>query len=288
VTNYGAIAILAALPDGAGERQLRVLVAVETFKADSEGWRPAGQILLAKTANVSVSTLQRARRRLIEAKLITYRAGSGRGQLSRYRIDIADLKRKSPSDHLSDKSKGGHLPGQKVVTDKPGKPSVPAGHPSQNGQHAPNPALSAKAEALSSPRASTADTIRAAYPDATGAEIETITQTIKTRHQPRNLAAYITALAANGTLRLPCDRDGPGKHTEACRNGDSAACGMDWCGCRCHLGPHKPAEHQSGTSTSAAREGIPCPRHARTRFGVRPGCPNCQPARTGDIAEESA
>jgi hypothetical protein len=32
-----------------------------------------------------------------------------------------------------------------------------------------------------------------------------------------------------------CDRDGPGKHSEACRAADSARCGVDWCECRCHI-----------------------------------------------------
>ena len=34
--------------------------------------------------------------------------------------------------------------------------------------------------------------------------------------------------------RGTCDPAGPGKHTEACRSGDSARCTWSWCECQCH------------------------------------------------------
>jgi hypothetical protein len=79
VTNYGAIAILAALPEEAPARQVRVLIALETFRAGDDGWRKAGRVLLCQTANISRWTVQRARAELIGAKLIEYDPGRGRG-----------------------------------------------------------------------------------------------------------------------------------------------------------------------------------------------------------------
>jgi hypothetical protein len=81
-----------------------------------------------------------------------------------------------------------------------------------------------------------ADTIREVYPGATDDEIETM---IKDRiaHGARSPEAVLAHEAREGTLRLPCDRGGPGRHSNECRDGDPGRCGMDWCTCRCHTGP---------------------------------------------------
>jgi hypothetical protein len=78
--------------------------------------------------------------------------------------------------------------------------------------------------------------IRAVYPSATDDEIEII---IKDRiaRGARSAAAVLAHEADQGTLRLPCDQGGPGRHSDACRDGDSSRCGMDWCNCRCHTQP---------------------------------------------------
>ncbi len=39
-------------------------------------------------------------------------------------------------------------------------------------------------------------------------------------------------LPATGTPA--CDRDGPGRHSDACRRADSRSCTSTWCQCRCH------------------------------------------------------
>ena len=64
-------------------------------------------------------------------------------------------------------------------------------------------------------------------------------RTILDDRQPRarNLPALIAHEIREGTLRLPCNRDGPGDHTDACRHGDPAGCAYDWCACRCHTAP---------------------------------------------------
>jgi hypothetical protein len=75
--------------------------------------------------------------------------------------------------------------------------------------------------------------ILAAYPSATDDEIETM---IKDRiaNGARSAAAVLAHETRQGTLRLPCDQDGPGPHSDECRDGDSSRCGMEWCTCRCH------------------------------------------------------
>jgi hypothetical protein len=155
MTNYGALAILRALPQNAPARQLRILIAVETFKSDSNGWRRAGQVLLAETANMSISTLKRGRPELIDAKLLEYEHGLGRGALSRYRLNIANLKKGPQADPLSGQGKGStdgdkrvHPPGQKGSTGKTGKPRNAAGQAPVSGDQPETPALRAKALAL--------------------------------------------------------------------------------------------------------------------------------------------
>lgn len=87
-----------------------------------------------------------------------------------------------------------------------------------------------------------ADIIRAVYPDATDDEIDTITKA-KIDNGARSPAAVLAHEIREGTLRLPCDRDEPGKHSNACRDGDPRGCaygsGSDdpWCTCRCHTEP---------------------------------------------------
>jgi len=180
VTNYGAIAILKALPESAPSRQVRLAIAIETFRADEDGWRSAGQVLLAETASFSRRTLQRARPELIDAKLIEYEPGRGKGVLSRYRFLISLQKgaagepfsgcdvtvTRTPAKGRTGDAKRAQAPPVKGRTGKPGKPAVTAGQAPDLSQDAEHPALRAKALALkaegfSSPRE------RGAAPDGT-------------------------------------------------------------------------------------------------------------------------
>jgi hypothetical protein len=88
-------------------------------------------------------------------------------------------------------------------------------------------------------REAAAEIIRAAYPDATDDEIEIITKD-RINRGARSPEAVIAREVDRGELRLPCDRDGPGRHSNACRDGDPRGCGVEWCACRCHTEP-KPA-----------------------------------------------
>lgn len=124
MTNYGSLAILAldlkrrgkvASP---GEANLRWLIALETFPADTNGWRQVGGELLAELAGVSPRTSRRVRDRLVTEGLLEYRRGNGRGQRSSYRFTFP-IKVDTQADHLSvdnHGAKGGHLGDEKVAT----------------------------------------------------------------------------------------------------------------------------------------------------------------------------
>jgi hypothetical protein len=107
--------------------------------------------------------------------------------------------------------------------------------------HGEPPSKSSTSRSSTSTRGrSPADIVRAIFPDATDDEIDTISQA-KNSHGARNLAAVLAYEVRAGKLRLPCDRDGPGRHSGACRSGDGGGCDMDWCACRCHT----PAEAET-------------------------------------------
>ncbi|MGH3162566.1 MAG: hypothetical protein ACRDOC_11815 [Streptosporangiaceae bacterium] len=75
-----------------------------------------------------------------------------------------------------------------------------------------------------------------AYPSATDDEIKFIIED-RIAHGARSPAAVLAHEIREGLLRLPCDRDGPGRHSNACRDGDPGQCGAHWCACRCHTEP---------------------------------------------------
>jgi hypothetical protein len=91
-------------------------------------------------------------------------------------------------------------------------------------------------------RASAEAAVRAVLPDLTDDETKQITGTIIREHRPRDPGAYIAALAASGDLAryVPCDTAAPGRLSAACRHGDSRACVIDWCECRCHGSTGEP------------------------------------------------
>jgi hypothetical protein len=89
MTNKGARAIL-RLPR-MPERQLRFLIALETFTRRGDGWREAGTDLLAEVAGLSPRTVAKARRELAAASLIGYRRGHGRGHVSAYQVRLPGL-----------------------------------------------------------------------------------------------------------------------------------------------------------------------------------------------------
>lgn len=124
-------------------------------------------------------------------------------------------------------------------------PNKPKG-PLANGQRSipqwtPNPTNTNQSRddtlsSLSTVTTVPAAIIRKAFPDATTDEIQAIVQN-KTARGAKNVEAVLRHEIERGTLRLPCDRHSAGKHTEACRSGDSDRCTWSWCECRCHLKP---------------------------------------------------
>jgi hypothetical protein len=98
VTNFGALAIL-ALPK-MPERQLRFLLALETFTRGEDGWREAGAEKLIERTGLSVNTAIKARGELVAAGAIDYRRGNGAGHVSVYRIRLPGI-----GDHLGSRPK---------------------------------------------------------------------------------------------------------------------------------------------------------------------------------------
>jgi hypothetical protein len=102
--------------------------------------------------------------------------------------------------------------------------------------------LDAHEEVLNRPEQSSArgrgpaDIIRAAYPDATDDEIETITRD-KISRGARSPEAVLVHEIREGALRLPCNPSAPGHYSGACRDGNPAGCAYGWCACRCHTRP---------------------------------------------------
>jgi hypothetical protein len=89
--NYQFRGILVALPRNAPARHLRLLTALATITADSDGWRHAGVSLLADYAQLSQPTARRARDELLTAGLIKYeKTGQGRGTVCRWQLLVAE------------------------------------------------------------------------------------------------------------------------------------------------------------------------------------------------------
>jgi hypothetical protein len=107
---------------------------------------------------------------------------------------------------------------QPVTSDTPSRPS-----PSR-----PSPSARTRGP-------SAAEIIRAVYPDATDDEIKIITED-KNHRGARSAEAVLAHEARQGTLRLPCNPSGPGRHSGACRDG-RGGCAYGWCACRCHAEP---------------------------------------------------
>jgi hypothetical protein len=114
VTNFGTLAIL-ALPK-MPERQLRLLLALETVPARSGGWREVKTDVLASQAGPSVRTACKARAELARAGRIEYRPGTGPGHPGRYRLLFETGK--PPKKRSSDAARDN--PGNNTARDNPG------------------------------------------------------------------------------------------------------------------------------------------------------------------------
>lgn len=112
MTNYGALDIL-ALPRSHGgrmeasEAELRLLIALETFRPNGNGERVVGLRLLAKAAGVDYKTVVRVRDRLLKAGLIEVGSAARSRTAWRLLVPPSDPSRAGIS---SDPSPGGISP----------------------------------------------------------------------------------------------------------------------------------------------------------------------------------
>lgn len=195
--------------------------------------------VLAADADASEHTAKRATAWARSAQLLVLTRRGGR--IDAERVRASEWRLMLPADSstqgsttgtLAQGATGGTLGTQGSSSSGPKVPMEPTQGASGDGPSRPSssrPSTSARVTASAS--------IRGAFPDVTDEEIRSIFQgAIRDRH-PRDPDAYIAKLAGNGSLRLPCDRTSAAKLTAACRGGNSARCGLDWCGCRCHAKP---------------------------------------------------
>lgn len=214
-------------------REFRVLVALAWDAGKDRQCKP-GTALLAQRAHCGQRTVSRALRSLSDQGLIkTVQAGAP-GRQATYEV----------LPMLSDGGQHGVTStGDSMVSPVPETASRHQNR-RQSQPELMTPTVSSSSEMLPTEASSStrtrgrgsADIIRAAYPDATDDEIETIVKD-RISNGARSAEAVLAYEARQGILRLPCDRGGLGRHSGACRDGDSGLCGADWCSCRCHTEP---------------------------------------------------
>ncbi len=76
------------------KRQIELLLALETFTPDDDGWREAGADLIDSETGITPRTAARARGELIAAGWLDFDRGDGRGHVSRYRVRLPDVPKK--------------------------------------------------------------------------------------------------------------------------------------------------------------------------------------------------
>ena len=245
MTNFGTRLIL-GLPK-MPERQLRVLLALETLPRRKGGWRRAGTELLAATAGLSANTAVKARDELVSSGAIEYRRGNGRGKVSAYRIKVTnDVGYLSSAERYPNGLRKGTQTGSVKV-------------PKRNAPSSGNASgeLSTYELQSSAHLRGVAEIIRKVFPDATDDEIEIIGKD-RTKRGARSVAAVLPGEIERGELRLPCDGYRvEARHTQACIDGNSGGCAYDtydWCVCRCHT---RPAEADKGSSDEEASDECP-------------------------------
>jgi len=194
VTNYGALAILAVLPEKALASDLRLLIALETVSVNQQGERSIGMRLLADIAGVPYRTARRSRDRLVSAGLISCAQGNGRGQFSTWRILFP----------LKVSTQGGHLSEPERCPPEPVKVSTEAAkgvHPNSVTSGNANTALKAFGLEASGLSLTLADLLAEAVPAAAEREIEYAVTTIETRHalgEVGSARAYLRKIIENG------------------------------------------------------------------------------------------
>jgi hypothetical protein len=220
-------------PDRPPMLQSHVLTMLALRLDWSTGRGFASTAQLAADADCSPPTVKRATGwgrtagMLVQARR-GHRRGDGTTVASEWQLELPVTG--MPVDNSSQRLTGDTL--NAISRDQP---------PSLNGSAAPSqrltgdpPSRPVTSRPSPSARGTAADIIRSAFPGATDDEIQAITED-RTAKGARSAEAVIRHELAEGILRLPCNPDGPGSHTSACRSGGGAGCGYDWCECRCHI-----------------------------------------------------
>ena len=225
---------------GPDHRKLWLLAWAENAKDKTrQGW--PGRPLLAQRTGKSLPRVSGIAAELAREGVIKRVGGGGRyrGEARYELLPLAagDHSQGSPVTHPDQGSPRAHPDAGLRVLD-PGSQGSPAGSQGSRKSRLPAGTPYNRQEPSGTvirARATAAQAILAAFPDATDDEIRTILDDREPR--ARNLPALIAHEIREGTLRLPCNRDGPGDHTDACRHGEPAGCAYDWCACRCHTPP---------------------------------------------------
>ena len=76
------------------QRQADLLLALETFTADGDGWREAGVDLIEQETGISPRTTAKARDEMVAAEWLDFDRGDGRGHVSRYRTRLPSVPKK--------------------------------------------------------------------------------------------------------------------------------------------------------------------------------------------------
>lgn len=233
MTNHGTRVILALpkMPD----RQLRLMLALETVTPGSDGWREVGADLLARIANLSPNTAARARDELIKAARIEYKPGSGRGRVSAYRLKAPNgrgylsgpEKVPSETDHLSE-------PERYPIEARKGTQSGPVKVPNQNALTCENENPALEASALEASALSPDERLLAeAVPGASEREIKHAIAKLRGRQadgEIRSVRAYLRAIIDCGdALALTTDARVTLTKSDAAaeRTGPCAMCRID-------------------------------------------------------------
>lgn len=239
MSNYRVRQILALrLPDP----QNKFMTALGThLRDDSRTVRVAYSKLIAESG-LAPNTAKLARQKLESSgRLESRRTGYGRGHVIEWTAWCLPGSSPEVESDQAESDKGVNnadpLTSGKGVNWPLERGAIAAsegGQPPLTGQRKPDHGLELRANSSSS--RGVAALVRQRFPDATDTEIESIVSDRKAK-PVRSVLAVVDHELKQGTLQLPCDPDGPGRHTEACRSGNSGRCRFDWCACRCHVRP---------------------------------------------------
>jgi hypothetical protein len=198
------------------QRQVDLLLALETFTADEDGWRTVGVDLIAHETGISPRTIAKARGELVAADWLDFARGDGRGHVSGYRTRLPSV----PKGSKNAATFKGRKNAATFPAAKGGKPAPVkvANGPDKGGTR--NPAASANANralkelALKPSAAHARETSRRLHnrdprlvllgldETVTDAEAEAIAAALEADPDVRDPFAYLLAISAAGPQQI--------------------------------------------------------------------------------------